>query len=111
MSLTRIFFPNSFRKFALVLAGLVTCCLQWSCTSMTPPATHAPLVADSGKAQQYEPGELSAQYAQLGATGGRVMRLQPEASEVRIYVFRGGRAVNLGHNHVLFQHFHNSLFR
>ena len=29
------------------------------------------------------------------------MRLQPEASAIRIYVFRGGRAVNLGHNHVL----------
>jgi hypothetical protein len=57
-------------------------------------------VAAVAQAQQ-EPGDLSAQYAQLGVAGGRVMRLQPEASQIRIYVFRGGRAVNLGHNHVL----------
>jgi polyisoprenoid-binding protein YceI len=57
--------------------------------------------AGAVQATPQEPGALAAQYAQLGAAGGRVMRLQPEASQIRIYVFRGGRAVNLGHNHVL----------
>jgi hypothetical protein len=88
------------RKFTLVFACLVACGLQWSCTAIAPSATLAPLVAAVAQAQQ-EPGDLSAQYAQLGGMGGRVMRLQPEASQIRIYVFRGGRAVNLGHNHVL----------
>jgi hypothetical protein len=59
------------------------------------------LVTEAAQATPLEPGALAAQYAQLGAAGGRVMRLQPEASQIRIYVYRGGRAVNLGHNHVL----------
>ena len=97
----------TFRKFALALAGLVACGLQWSCTTIALPTTLAPLVvevvgvAETSQPKPQEPGDLSAQYAQLGATGGRVMRLQPEASQIRMYVFRGGRAVNLGHNHVL----------
>ena len=85
------------KKFALVCVGLIACSLQWSCTSVTPSAP-APAVAD-GVVQS--PPSLAAQYAQLGSAGGRVMRLQPEASQVRIHVFRAGRSANLGHNHVL----------
>jgi hypothetical protein len=33
--------------------------------------------------------------------GDAVYRIDPAASDVRIYVFRGGRAAQLGHNHVL----------
>ncbi|QPF74780.1 hypothetical protein G8A07_18870 [Roseateles sp. DAIF2] len=33
--------------------------------------------------------------------GGRLFRLDPATSAVRIYVFRGGRAARLGHNHLL----------
>jgi hypothetical protein len=68
---------------------------------MAPSATLAPLVAETVQAKPQEPDALTAQYAQLGLAGGHVMRLQPEASQIRIYVFRAGRAVNLGHNHVL----------
>lgn len=86
------------RKFALALVCLVAGGLQWSCTALAPPA---PLAAGVVQVKQQEPGDLSAQYAPLGAAGGRVMRLQAEASQIRIHVFRAGRAVNLGHNHVL----------
>jgi hypothetical protein len=48
-----------------------------------------------------DPGDLSAQYAPLAAQGGRVMHLHPDASQIRIQVFRAGRAVHLGHNHVI----------
>jgi lytic murein transglycosylase len=50
---------------------------------------------------QSKAGSLEQTYAQLRATPGRVMRLQPEASQIRIQVFRAGRYANLGHNHVL----------
>ena len=91
----------TFRKFAPAVVCLLACGLLWSCTTTLPPVPLAPREAGVYQAKQLEPDTLSAQYAQLGAAGGRVMRLQPEASEIRIYVFRGGRAVNLGHNHVL----------
>ena len=92
------------RKFTLAFACLVSCSLQWSCTAIAPSASQAPLVvevAEAVQAKPQEPDALPAQYAQLGEMGGRVMRLQPGASQIRIYGFRSGRAVNLGHNHVL----------
>lgn len=46
-------------------------------------------------------GELAATYAALQSTGGQVLALDPGRSDVRIYVFRAGRAAALGHNHVL----------
>ena len=84
------------RKSVLALA-CVACALLSACTlapgpqsAVTVPNTTAP-----------EPGGLSAQYAPQALGPGRVMRLQPEASQVRIYVFRAGRSAGLGHNHVL----------
>jgi hypothetical protein len=91
----------TFRKFALTFISLVACGLLWSCAAKLPPVPLAPLEAGANQAKQQETDALSAQYAQLSAAGGRVMRLQPDASEIRMVVFRGGRAVNLGHNHVL----------
>jgi YceI-like domain len=44
---------------------------------------------------------LGANYAAAQTSGGRVFKLNPQASEVRIFVFRGGRAAKVGHNHVL----------
>jgi hypothetical protein len=92
------------QKLAPTFACLVACCLLWSCTAIAPLAPPAPPATRNAQAvqtQQPEPAALSEQYAQLGAAGGRVMRLQPDASEIRVHVFRAGRAVNLGHNHVL----------
>lgn len=45
--------------------------------------------------------ELDTVYAQRRAAGEAVYRIDAAASDVRIYVFRGGRAAPLGHNHVL----------
>jgi hypothetical protein len=45
--------------------------------------------------------DLEATYADLAASGGRMYRLDPQASAVRIHAFRAGRAAKLGHNHVL----------
>ncbi len=45
--------------------------------------------------------DLNAQYAVMAKEGGRLFRLDPQASAVRIYAFRGGRAARLGHNHVI----------
>jgi hypothetical protein len=77
------------RKITLTFACLVACGLQWGCTAIAPPA---PLAPEAVQTKPQEPDALSAQYARLNATGGRVMRIQPEASQIRIYVFRGGGA-------------------
>jgi hypothetical protein len=58
-------------------------------------------VIEAVTASQQAPAALAAEYAQLRGAGGRVMRLQPEASQIRIHVYRAGRYANLGHNHVL----------
>jgi len=47
------------------------------------------------------PTDLRTQYLALGASGGRILRLNPQSSAIRIFVFRGGVAARLGHNHVL----------
>lgn len=46
--------------------------------------------------------DLDASYSELARSGaGRIFRLDPAASKLRIYVFRGGKAAKAGHNHVL----------
>ena len=47
------------------------------------------------------PTDLFKTYAQLRSDGGRVFKLNPAQSEVRIYAFRSGKAARFGHNHVL----------
>ena len=45
--------------------------------------------------------ELLRQYDDLARSGGKVIRLDPAESAVRIYAFRAGPAAKVGHNHVL----------
>lgn len=45
--------------------------------------------------------ELTGEYQSRADAGEAVYRVDVEASDVRIYVFRGGKAARLGHNHVL----------
>jgi YceI-like domain len=45
--------------------------------------------------------DLEVAYTAIGRAGGSVFTLSPRDSEVRIYVFRAGRAGRLRHNHVL----------
>src|SRR5690606_18171887 len=54
-----------------------------------PAATPAPVV------------DLAAGYARLRDSGAVVYRVDPARSDIRVYVYRGGRAAKLGHNHVL----------
>ena len=80
-------------KILRALACLAACSLLGSCT--LPPA--APIAVATPKI----PSTLSVQYAALRSGQGRVMQLSAAQSQVRIHVFRAGRAVHLGHNHVL----------
>jgi polyisoprenoid-binding protein YceI len=74
-----------------------------SCVAPNPASTPSnpaqPVSAVAASAIQHE--ELSSVYAGLGRESGRVFTLDPQTSAVRIYVFRGGTAARLGHNHVL----------
>lgn len=76
------------------LVGMVACMLLAACTLLPHSGVQAPVKAPL-------PDDLREQYTKLSASPGRVMRLKPEASQVRIYAFRAGRSAALGHNHVL----------
>ncbi len=80
----------SYLVIAIGLAGCVA-------TSPSPaPQTNVSAAAPAG-----EETNLAAIYAELQKGGGKVIPLDPKASDVRIFVFRGGSAGKLGHNHVL----------
>ena len=86
---------------ASVLAGALV-----GCSSTTPvvsaPAVAAPAVAAPAvAAPAIRPADLVATYRALGLGGGRVFVLDPVLSVVHIYAFRGGKAAQYGHNHVL----------
>lgn len=85
------------KKILIFLSGAAAAMTLLSC-SVTPPASPTGGVAS---AQSAHPPELKAEYAALREAGGRVFTLDPSKSTVRIYVFRGGRAASMGHNHVL----------
>ncbi len=68
-----------------------------SCRSLFPgPQAGAAPAAQGGGGV-----DLNAVYAALREAGGKVFALDKNASAVRIYVFRAGRAAKVGHNHVL----------
>jgi len=79
------------RAWALVLLAVMVA----ACTSVAPPAP-----AEATRSGSADPA-WSSRYAALAATGGTVLRIDPQRSQIRILVFRGGRAPSLGHNHVL----------
>lgn len=60
-----------------------------------PPESTKPA---AGPAQQTD---LKAEYRALAGGGGTVYTVDPAASKVLIYVFRGGLAASRGHNHVV----------
>jgi hypothetical protein len=91
-------------SFMRALNSLAICSLLWGCSGLSPvtpaadnraTATQIPADVASGAA------DLASAYAPLRAGPGRVVQLDPAASRIRVYAFRGGRAGNLGHNHVL----------
>jgi hypothetical protein len=77
---------------------LVACTVLSGCGALPPLA---PAADRHPPGAQQEADDVASIYAPLRAARGRVVQLDPAASRIRIYVFRGGRAGNLGHNHVL----------
>lgn len=87
------------KTILVFLSGAVAAITLLNCT-VTPPAS--PKGGGTSFTQSDRQAELKAEYSTLGKTGGgRVFTLDPGRSTVRIYVFRGGRAATVGHNHVL----------
>ncbi len=79
----------------LVIALLLT---LGACQSPAPQP-----VNDAATAPVDTPGgiDLAADYRARLANGAAVYQIDAAASDLRIYVFRGGKAAKLGHNHVL----------
>ena len=84
------------KSAAIVLFSVATVITLPGCTAISPTSP-----AGRAAPTQSERTELQAGYAALRAAGGKVFTLDPRKSVIRIYVFRGGRAARLGHNHVL----------
>lgn len=80
------------RALLVILPLLVSACGVFRGPSSTtdPRETEAPPIAAVRSAMQ---GELE--------KGGNVFRVDADASDLRIYVFRGGRAPTMGKNHVI----------
>ena len=85
-----------FRMLMSMAATALTCLALLGCTS-----TSTTSLTDASAATAWSPATLAATYANLAQSGGKVFRLDPLTSRVRIYVFRAGAAARLGHNHVL----------
>jgi len=85
------------KRLGIVLLGVAAAITLISCTAVSPRATtNASSIAPSeGKT------DLETVYSDLARAGGKVFTLDPHASVIRIYAFRGGRAARLAHNHVL----------
>lgn len=79
----------------LISLPLVMCLFACSGVPVVRDAVHTEQVADR-PAQ-----DISVTYAALAQSGGRVFRLNPKTSNIRMYAFRAGRAARFGHNHVL----------
>jgi polyisoprenoid-binding protein YceI len=85
------------KRLGAIFLGLAATTALSGCSAISPrSAPDVSLLAqDEGKTG------LKATYADLGNAGGKVFELDPHASIVRMYAFRGGRAAKLAHNHVL----------
>ena len=81
----------------LLVAGLFGCSTASGPGAGTPPAAET----TTSVVGHADGGNLDAAYADLRGAGGRVFKIDPAASAVRIYAFRAGKASRLGHNHVL----------
>jgi len=80
---------------ALVAALLAALALSACATQRSKPPS---AVSDTAPAIPAE--DLSARYQQRRQAGQNLYVADPGASRIRIYAFRGGKAPQLGHNHV-----------
>jgi polyisoprenoid-binding protein YceI len=83
--------------FPLLIVGR-----RWSLLAVVMSVLHgchaAPERPAPPDAEARVPWEI---YEQIDASQGRVFRLEPDASEVRLYVYRAGPLAARGHNHVI----------
>jgi hypothetical protein len=79
------------KKLFPILLILISAAGLFSCTT----ASLSDLIQDRPK------NTLANIYTELAQTSGKLFTLDPQQSQVRIYVFRSGRFAQLGHNHVL----------
>jgi hypothetical protein len=85
------------KKILTLLSNAAVAITLLSCTVISPTSPTSGASLTSGDRQT----ELKAEYSALNGASGKVFTLDPGQSTVRIYVFRGGRAAAVGHNHVL----------
>ena len=88
------------------LSSIVACCLLLGCGTPQPASnaassSQAPAQDSSRPVASEAQPDLESAYLSLARAGGKLVRLDPAASSVRVYVFRAGTAAALGHNHVL----------
>lgn len=81
------------RRLAASICALLLCACQSAPVSEPVSSTQA--------ASSLASTDLRDAYRALESSGVPVYTLQADASQVRIYVFRGGAAARAGHNHVL----------
>lgn len=81
--------------FRLITLPLVMC--LFACTSV--PTVRGTGQAEAPVGQSSE--DVAVTYSALAVQGGRVFRLNPKTSSIRMFAFRAGRAARFGHNHVL----------
>lgn len=84
------------KNFVVMLSSVVAAIVLLSCAPI--PVTSPP---DEMASAQGAEEDLRAEYAAMGQMKGKVFALDPGKSIVRIYVFRGGLAARLGHDHVV----------
>ena len=86
-----------------LVAGACAALVLISCAGNPPaPAAAASNAPAPNSTAANAAAPQPADYAALAAQGGgQVYTLDPSASRIRIYAFRGGRAAMAGHNHVL----------
>lgn len=93
MTLTAQINKRVLQKAAMIAGGIIVA----GCAGLSSPAK--PPMASSSVAGA---SNLADDYKQLASNnGGHVFLADPATSRVRIYVFRGGKALSSGHNHVL----------
>lgn len=88
------------QRIALGWMGVASAFVLWACTAAAP-VVPSPVQAGESAPAPVDSASWRSAYAKLAEQGGRLVTFDPQASTVRIYVFRSGTAARLGHNHVL----------
>jgi hypothetical protein len=86
------------------LVLLIAAALLWLAACQgSPPRQATTAGSEAGAVAGVTPSldEIREAYRQLAQEGGQVYGVDPARSKLHVYVYRGGLAARLGHNHVL----------